>query len=150
MCHFVIQLSSKKRRNSMTRKHGITRRQFLLSGVALAITACAPTAVEPPAVTTEDTPVPTPEPTATETTEEAPASTEKEAAAGSEFKEVPRNRTLIMAGLGGEHPGAFLDVENFNLYAPGGISRSGLVNSATEGLFYANMLNVQEIQPWVA
>ena len=55
-----------------------------------------------------------------------------------------------MAGLGGEHPGAFLDIENFNLYAPGGISRSGMVNAATDGLFYANMLDVQEILPWAA
>jgi len=66
------------------------------------------------------------------------------------LKPVPRNRTLIMAGLGGEHPGAFLDVENFNVYAPGGISRSGLYQSANEGLFYANMLDATQIHPWLA
>ena len=28
--------------------------------------------------------------------------------------QIPRNRTLIMAGLGGEHPGGFTDIDNFN------------------------------------
>jgi hypothetical protein len=32
------------------------------------------------------------------------------------LKDVPRNRTLIMAGLGGEHPGGFTDIELFNSY----------------------------------
>ena len=64
------------------------------------------------------------------------------------FKDVPRSKTLIMAGLGGEHPGAFTDVENFNAHA-GGISRSGLYQAGTEGLFYYNMLT-GEIMPWLA
>ena len=79
---------------------------------------------------------------------QAPTATPKGAVAG--LKAVPRNRTLIMAGLGGEHPGGYLDVENFNLWAPGGISRSGMQNGGIEGLFYANMLNVKEILPWAA
>ena len=32
------------------------------------------------------------------------------------YQDIPRNRTLIMAGLGGEHPGAFTDIENFNAH----------------------------------
>jgi hypothetical protein len=53
--------------------------------------------------------------------------------------EIPRNRTLIMAGLGGEHPGGFTDIELFNTYAPG-LSRSGFTQACTESLFYYNML----------
>jgi peptide/nickel transport system substrate-binding protein len=64
------------------------------------------------------------------------------------FSDIPRSKTLIMAGLGGEHPGAFTDVENFNPHA-GGISRSGLYQAATEGLFYYNMLTGETI-PWLA
>ena len=119
----------------MARKDGITRRQLLMGGATLALAACVPAApAQPqagqPAAPAADAPAP--------------------AAESGGLKEVPRNRTLILAGLGGEHPGAFLDVENFNLYAPGGVSRSGLVNSATDGLFYANMLDVKEILPWSA
>src|SRR5215204_3954385 len=116
----------------MTRKDGITRRQFLVGGMTLALAACAAPATAPQAGQPAAAPA-------------APAAAE---VAG--LAPVGRNRTLIMAGLGGEHPGAFLDVENFNLYAPGGISRSGMVTSATDGLFYANMLDVQEILPWAA
>ena len=52
---------------------------------------------------------------------------------------VPRNRTLIMAGLGGEHFGGFTDIEMFNPFVSG-LSRSGLYQSGTEGLFYYNMI----------
>ena len=61
---------------------------------------------------------------------------------------IPRNRTLIMAGLGGEHPGGFTDVELFNPYVPG-TSRSGMYQAGTEGLFYYNMIG-DEFIPWVA
>ena len=64
------------------------------------------------------------------------------------FRDIPRNRTMIMAGLGGEHPGAFTDVENFNPHTAG-ISRSGLYQAGTEGLFYYNMLTGETI-PWLA
>jgi peptide/nickel transport system substrate-binding protein len=53
-----------------------------------------------------------------------------------------------MAGLGGEHPGGFTDVENFNPYLPG-LSRSGLYQACTEGLFYYNMIGDKFI-PWMA
>jgi peptide/nickel transport system substrate-binding protein len=53
-----------------------------------------------------------------------------------------------MAGLGGEHPGGYTDVDNFNPYTPG-ISRSGLYQAATEGLFYYNMIG-DEFIPWLA
>ena len=64
------------------------------------------------------------------------------------YTDVPRSRTLIMAGLGGEHPGAFTDIEQFNAHAPG-LSRSGLYQAASEGLFYFNMLT-GELHPWMA
>ena len=50
------------------------------------------------------------------------------------LKEVPRNRTWIVAGLGGEHPGGFTDVEMFNPFVTG-ISRSGIHHIGGEGLF---------------
>ncbi|MCB0080574.1 MAG: hypothetical protein KDE47_06575, partial [Caldilineaceae bacterium] len=71
--------------------------------------------------------------------ESANTAAEPAAAADAGLPEVPRNRTLIMAGLGGEHPGAFTDVELFNSYAPG-LSRSGFTQACTEGLFYYNMI----------
>jgi peptide/nickel transport system substrate-binding protein len=117
----------------MTRKHGITRRQVLMGGMALALAACVPApGQQQPAGAAGGAAAPAP------------------AGAVAGLKAVPRNRTLIMAGLGGEEVGAFTDVQDFNMYSSGTIGRSGLVNSATEGLFYANMLNVTEIQPWVA
>ena len=62
--------------------------------------------------------------------------------------DVPRNRTMIMAGLGGEHYGGFTDLGNFNSFSPT-ISRSGWTQAATEGLFYYNMLGDNFI-PWMA
>jgi peptide/nickel transport system substrate-binding protein len=61
------------------------------------------------------------------------------AAQGGQLREVPRNRTLIMAGLGGEHPGGFTDVDNYNIWVPG-FSRSGYSNVAAQPLFYYNMM----------
>jgi peptide/nickel transport system substrate-binding protein len=65
-----------------------------------------------------------------------------------QIPDVPRNRTLIMAGLGGEHFGGFTDLGNFNSFQPG-ISRSGWTQAATEGLFYYNMLG-DDFIPWLA
>ncbi|MBV7329570.1 ABC transporter substrate-binding protein [Chloroflexi bacterium TSY] len=62
--------------------------------------------------------------------------------------DIPRNRTLIMAGLGGEHPGGFTDVELFNPFSAG-LSRSGHYQACTEGLFYYNMIG-DEFIPWLA
>jgi peptide/nickel transport system substrate-binding protein len=70
------------------------------------------------------------------------------AASTEGLAEVPRNRTLIMAGLGGEHPGAFTDVDLFNSYVPG-LSRSGYYQACNEGLFYYNMIG-DEFIPWMA
>src|SRR5712692_8672069 len=61
------------------------------------------------------------------------------AAPAGQLKEVPRSRTLIMAGLGGEHPGGFTDVDNYNIWVPG-FSRSGYSNVAAQPLFYYNMM----------
>ncbi|MCC6630374.1 MAG: ABC transporter substrate-binding protein [Chloroflexi bacterium] len=77
----------------------------------------------------------------------AAATTAPAAAPAGQVKQVPRGRTLIMAGLGGEHPGAFTDVDAFNQYLPG-LSRSGYTQGGTEGLFYFNMLNNEDI-PWI-
>ena len=55
---------------------------------------------------------------------------------------------MIPAGLGGEHPGGFTDIDNFNQYLPG-LSRSGFTQAGTEGLFYYAPLN-NEFQPWLA
>src|SRR6185295_6719796 len=68
--------------------------------------------------------------------------------APANIADVPRNRTLIMAGLGGEHFGGFTDLGNFNSYSPT-ISRSGWTQAATEGLFYYNMLG-DDFIPWLA
>ena len=65
----------------------------------------------------------------------------------SGYADIGRSDSLIMAGLGGEHPGAFTDVEQFNAHA-GGISRSGLYQ-VTEGLWYYNMLT-GDLIPWLA
>jgi peptide/nickel transport system substrate-binding protein len=79
----------------------------------------------------------------------APASA---APAGSvraqQIPDVPRNRTLIMAGLGGEHYGGFTDLGNYNSFTPG-LSRSGWYQAGTEGLFYYNMLG-DDFIPWLA
>lgn len=79
----------------------------------------------------------------------AEESTEAEAAAAESggLADIPRDRTLIMAGLGGEHPGGFTDVELFNPFAPG-TSRSGHYQACTEGLFYYNMIG-DEFIPWL-
>src|SRR5438876_4864368 len=62
--------------------------------------------------------------------------------------EIPRSKTLIMAGLGGEHFGGYTDLGNYNSFQPG-LSRSGWTQSATEGLFYYNMLG-DDFIPWLA
>ena len=119
----------------MARKDGISRRQFLVGGMTLALAAaCTPTTA----------------PQAGQPSQPAAGAPAAPAAAEvAGLKEVPRNRTFILAGLGGEHPGAFTDVESFNYLLPNQ-SRSGFVNSAIDGLFYANMLDVKEIMPWAA
>ena len=52
---------------------------------------------------------------------------------------VPRNRTWIAAGLGGEMVGGFTDVEMFNPFVAG-ISRGGIHHIGGEGLFIYNMV----------
>jgi peptide/nickel transport system substrate-binding protein len=96
----------------------------------------------------------TPAMPAAEPAQPAASGGEQQAAAPAEsaqpegLKDIPRNRTLIMAGLGGEHPGGFTDIELFNSYAPG-LSRSGFTQACTEGLFYYNMIG-DEFIPWIA
>jgi ABC-type transport system substrate-binding protein len=149
-----------------------SRRDFLrfaagLTGSAL-IAACSqtppPAPTQAPAATTAPkpttAPAPTtapgapttaPAPTAVATAAPKPAATTAPgatpaAAQPSGLKAVPRNRTMIMAGLGGEHPGGFTDVDNYNIWLPG-FSRSGYSNIAAQPLFYYNMMNDQFI-PW--
>lgn len=73
----------------------------------------------------------------------APAS-QPAAAAPAGLKQVPRNRTVITAGLGGEAVGGFTDVDNQNPYLSG-FSRSGYNNGAAEPLFHYMMLSDQFI-----
>jgi peptide/nickel transport system substrate-binding protein len=111
---------------------GVSRRQFLITsavGFAGSLLAVASAGAIPAAAAPANT---------------APAVL----AAAAQVAEVPRNRTLIMAGLGGEDVGGFTDVDNFNAFQPG-LSRSGFYQAATEGLFYYNMLS-DEFIPWLA
>jgi peptide/nickel transport system substrate-binding protein len=55
------------------------------------------------------------------------------------LKAVPRNRTWIAAGLGGEMVGGFTDVSMFNPFVTG-ISRGGIHHIGGEGLFVYNMI----------
>ncbi len=111
----------------MTSGHRVSRRQFLITsavgfgGSLLAISAAAAPAL---------------------------AATPVASVRAQQIPDVPRNRTLIMAGLGGEHFGGFTDLGNYNSFAPT-ISRSGWTQAATEGLFYYNMLG-DDFIPWLA
>jgi peptide/nickel transport system substrate-binding protein len=104
----------------------VSRRQFLITSAAgfagslLAVSAAAVPAMAAPVL----------------------------APSGQQAADVPRNRTLIMAGLGGEHFGGYTDLGNYNPFSPG-LSRSGLYQAATEGLFYYNMLG-DDFIPWLA
>src|SRR5690242_5767511 len=121
---------------------GTSRRRFLVttlvgfSGALLA--ACSQPAAPPaPAATAapaaKPTEAPKPAAPAATTAPAAPAaagattapaappaagatSAPAPAAAAGAVKDVPRNRTMIMAGLGGEQPGGFTDIDNFNPY----------------------------------
>ncbi|MBZ0286465.1 MAG: twin-arginine translocation signal domain-containing protein, partial [Anaerolineae bacterium] len=59
------------------------------------------------------------------------------ARAQAQLADIPRNRTLIHAGVGGEVPNQFTDVELVNPFVPGG-SRTGWQFSY-EPLFYYNV-----------
>ncbi|HEY7029779.1 MAG TPA: ABC transporter substrate-binding protein [Thermomicrobiales bacterium] len=64
--------------------------------------------------------------------------------------EVPREKTLILVGVGGESPNQFTDVDNVNALGPSGsgLSRSGY-QLVYEPLWFYNMLNGEE-KPWLA
>lgn len=87
-------------------------------------------------------------PPAQEAVPDPGAAAVEQPAAPEGLASIPRERTLIMAGLGGEHPGAFTDVELFNHFSPG-LSRSGYYQACTEGLFYYNMIG-DDFIPWMA
>jgi peptide/nickel transport system substrate-binding protein len=145
-------------RASLTRS--TSRRRFLATTVVGFAGALLAACTQPPQTPAAPTAAPAkaepPKPAAAPTTAPAaapaapkPAEAPKTAAAPpGEVKQVPRNRTMIMAGLGGEHPGGFTDIENFNQYLPG-LSRSGYTQAGTEGLFYYAPLN-DEFKPWLA
>lgn len=78
----------------------------------------------------------------------ASAATPMASVLAQQIADVPRNRTLIMAGLGGEDYGGFTDLGNYNSFTPG-LSRSGWYQAGTEGLFYYNMLG-DDFIPWLA
>jgi peptide/nickel transport system substrate-binding protein len=110
---------------------------FVLMILVLLLSACGTPELAPPA---EQAPA---SDSATGGEQAAPAEGDQPAG----LSDIPRNRTLIMAGLGGEHPGGFTDIELFNPYAPG-LSRSGFTQACTENLFYYNMLG-DEFIPWL-
>lgn len=134
------------------KSRGLTNRRNLIKLSAIAagsvgLAACSQTAAPSPtaapqaAAATGSTPAAA-KPTTSASATSAPttaAAAPTASAASTGLKSVPRNRTLIMAGLGGEDPGAFTDVHTFNPFSPG-YSRSGYYQAATEGLFYYNML----------
>src|SRR5262245_34948297 len=64
--------------------------------------------------------------------------------------EVPREKTLILVGVGGESPNQFTDVDGANPMWPVGanLSRSGY-QLVYEPLWFYNMLNGEE-KPWLA
>ncbi len=62
---------------------------------------------------------------------------DKAAIAG--LKAVPRNRTWIAAGMGGEMVGGFTDVDNYNPFIVGA-SRGGIHHIGGEGLFVYDMI----------
>src|SRR5258708_38269909 len=61
------------------------------------------------------------------------------AAQAGQIRDVPRNRTLSMAGLDGEHPGGLTALDNYNIWVPG-FSRSGHSKVAAHPLFYYNQM----------
>jgi len=71
-------------------------------------------------------------------------------AAAQELANVPREKTLILVGVGGESPNQFTDVDNVNpMQAVGAnMSRSGF-QLVYEPLWFYNMLNGEE-KPWLA
>jgi peptide/nickel transport system substrate-binding protein len=64
-----------------------------------------------------------------------------------QIADVPRNRTLILVGNGGEQPNTFPDVENQNPYLQTIRTRSGW-QMAYEPLSFYNMLTGEDI-PWL-
>lgn len=95
-----------------------------------------PTTAPTTAAAATTAPTAAPKPTAAPTT--APAATSAPAAAvdlGS-LKQVPREKTWISVGVGGEAPQQFSDVAMHNPFLPG-ISRSGY-QAVMEPLFYYN------------
>jgi len=65
----------------------------------------------------------------------------------AQIADVPRNRTLILVGNGGEQPNTFPDVENQNPYLQTIRTRSGW-QLAYEPLAFFNMLTGEE-KPWL-
>ena len=149
---------------------GTSRRRFLTTtivGFSGALLAACSQPAQPPAAATaapaaKPTEAPKPAAPAATTAPAAPGATTAPAAppaagattapapaaAAGAVKDVPRNRTMIMAGLGGEQPGGFTDVDNYNPYLVG-YSRSGFYQAGTEGLFYYNPYNDQHFG-WLA
>src|SRR5260370_40545129 len=88
--------SEPARSRYMTSGHRVSRRQFLVTsavgfgGSLLALSAAAP----------------------------ALAATPVASVRAQQIPDVPRNRTLIMAGLGGEHYGGFTDLGNYTSFSP--------------------------------
>ena len=145
----------------------ISRRRILSSvgifGAATLLAACAssapagPTAA-PASAATKPAPGPAattapssaapastapPAQSAAPTTAPAPQATTAPVAQIGQLKQVPRNKTWISVGVGGEAPQQFSDVEMQNPFLPG-ISRSGY-QIVMEPLFYYNPYHTDKV-----
>jgi ABC-type transport system substrate-binding protein len=146
----------------MDSRQAISRRLVIRSmiglGAATLLAACTPAAPAPAPTTAPAAPTAAPKPAAAATTAPAPTTaaaaapatatavpkpaaaptTAPAAAAGdlTALKQVPRNKTWISVGVGGEAPQQFSDVTLQNPFLTG-ISRSGY-QVVMEPLFYYN------------
>ena len=148
------------------RRSRVNRRDFVKlsagAAAAAAVAACSTPVATPttapaaptqaPAAATATTAAPaaaaTPTAAAKPTAAPAGAATPTAAAAPAGLKAIPRNRTMISAGLGGEHVGGYTDIDNQNSYLVG-MSRGGHNTGAAEPLFHYMMLSDKFI-PWLA
>lgn len=133
----------------MVAHHGVSRRLILRSvgglGIATVVAACGGSApaVQPTSASPGSAPTPTSAATVRPTAApaaptSAPTARASPTPAGqaAQIKQVPRSKTFISVGVGGEAPQQFSDVAMQNPFLPG-ISRSGY-QVVMEPLFYYN------------
>src|SRR5216683_3046938 len=109
------------------------------------VAPAAPTAAKPAAAPTTAAAAAKPTTAPAPTTAAAPTTVPAAAPAVdlSSLKQVPRNKTWISVGVGGEAPQQFSDVAMHNPFLPG-ISRSGY-QAVMEPLFYYNAYHTDTV-----